>query len=172
MEDQLPKIRRRTLWQLGPGAVAATRRAASACPNEAIESRWTSLCAVRCLNRAWSFQRNSGCCCASSKVRGSRPRYRASAKLKSARAETDASASSLHQRGQAALIAEALSPTRARRRRTHGSSLVSTRVFSLGRRSKPLRRIDDLRYGGGVRFRAIPNPAEGIEDLVSAGIGS
>jgi hypothetical protein len=78
---------------------------ATARPKDAIPACSRSVSLARCLKRASSCQRKRGSSSSASSEPGSSPSLRATPKRSSARADSETSASSLHQRGQAALIA-------------------------------------------------------------------
>ena len=92
------------------GPTAEANAVATARPKEAIPACSRSFSLARCLKRASSRQRKRGSSSSPSSEPGSSPSLRATPKRSSARAEGDASASSLHQRGHAASIARSARP--------------------------------------------------------------
>lgn len=113
-------MRLRKLWAVEPvieigAGDAAIRTEPRALPNDVIADSSRSPSPDKCLKRASSRQTKRGCCSSSSRDRGSNPSFRATEKRKSIRADTEVSASSLHHRGHAALIARSLRPSLFRR---------------------------------------------------------
>jgi len=96
---------------------ARPSRAANATPNEAKAAFCSPDSAAPCLNFA-SRQTNRGSASSLKRDDGSKPSFRASENLNSARAEGDTSASCVHHRGQAASSAKSLNPILTRRERS------------------------------------------------------
>src|SRR5581483_4887960 len=94
----------------GPSGVALTRAAATDRPKDVMPASSRSPSFATCLNRASALQRKRGASPRMSDA-GSRPSPRATVKARSARADDEASASSLHHAGQTAAIAESASPS-------------------------------------------------------------
>lgn len=111
-------------------SVAPNRTPPSDTPNEVIPDRSNSVSPLRCLNLAASLQTNLGAP-SSRRECGSRPSFRDSENRSSAFADCEPSASSLHHRGQAALIAGSLSPKVLRRCLNCVALSVSRKTVSL-----------------------------------------